>query len=196
MKFEGWALTYWAAAIVILMSAPILFSLGWNDASFHVAIRATARTSFGLFFFAFTASSLYRLLPFKFTRWLLRNRRYIGVSFAVSHFVHLSLIATIALVFLSEQNAAQVIFGFPAYCFIMAMALTSSDRAQAWLGLDRWRLLHLVGGYYILLVFSLSFIIHALVEPVFYTPFIIAVIGILGLRAASRRQLRRQTIEK
>ena len=197
MKFEGWALTYWTAAIVLLMSVLILFSYGWNDASFHVAMRSTARTSFCLFFLAFTASSLYRLWPTRSTHWLIQNRRYIGVSFAVSHTVHLALIAIIALAipqpFLSEQRVAGVVLGTIAYAFIFAMALTSSNRAQTWIGLVKWRALHRTGGYFILLVFTLSYIKHVLINPAFYFPFIVAVITILGLRFAARSRTHRKT---
>ena len=37
------------------------------------------------------------------------------------------------------------------------MTATSFDRSAAWLGPRAWRALHLVGGYYLLLQFTLSF---------------------------------------
>ena len=190
MKLEGWALTYWTAVIVLSMSALILFFYGWNDASFHLAMRMTARISFLLFFLAFTASSLNRLWPTKSTQWLRRNRRYIGVSFAVSHTVHLALIVTIAFAipepFRSELRVAGLALGAIAYGFIITMALTSSNRAQTWLGRGKWQVLHRTGGYFILLVFTLTYVKHLLTNPAFYSPFIIAVIAILGLRIAAR----------
>ncbi len=190
MKFEGWALTYLTAVIVLLVSALIFLFYGWNDASFHLAMRTTARISFLLFFIAFTASSLNRLWPAKSTQWLRRNRRYIGVSFAVSHTVHLALIITIAFAipepFRSEQRIAGVVLGTIAYGFIFAMALTSSNRAQTWFGPGKWQALHKTGGYFILLVFTLTYVKHLMTNPAFYSPFIVAVAAILGLRIVAR----------
>ena len=43
-------------------------------------------------------------------------------------------------------NPANIILAGAAYVFLAAMATTSFDGAVAWLGVRRWRLLHLVGG--------------------------------------------------
>src|SRR5215469_7198004 len=56
--------------------------------SLQYAVRATARTSFILFLAAFTASSLAKLVPSLLTWALVRERRYLGLSFAFSHLLH------------------------------------------------------------------------------------------------------------
>jgi hypothetical protein len=43
-----------------------------------------------------------------------------------------------------------------AYVFIAAMTATSFDRTAAWLGPRKWRVLHLVGGWYIWLSFAVA----------------------------------------
>src|SRR3990172_1264585 len=59
-------------------------------------IRVTAFTSAVPFLLVFTASSLHRLRRAAVTRWLMANRRYLGLSVAASHFWH--LLAIVALV--------------------------------------------------------------------------------------------------
>ena len=95
------------------------------------------------------------------TRWLRRNRRYLGVSFAASHAIHLAAIAAFAAMdpagYAAATSIASYIFGGIGYAFIIAMAATSFDRAAAAIGARAWRGLHLVGGYYLLFQFTVSF---------------------------------------
>jgi hypothetical protein len=49
--------------------------------------RRTARIAFVFFFVAFTASVWLTWQPNCFTRWLMRNRQHVGLSFATVHFV-------------------------------------------------------------------------------------------------------------
>ena len=72
------------------------------------------------------------------SRWTLRNRRWIGLSFASSHFIHLGLIVSMTVVFpdpfISQLSMAQWVFGGFAYGFVFLMALVSTDQAQHWMG--------------------------------------------------------------
>ncbi len=63
---------------------------GFEVDGVRMVIRFTARTSLVLFCLAFSAAALARLWPNASTRWLRRNRRYLGVSFAASHAIHSS----------------------------------------------------------------------------------------------------------
>src|SRR4051812_35990758 len=98
-------------------------------------LRATARTSLVLFVMAFTAGALAELLPSQATRWQRRNRRYLGVSFAVSHFIHLGVILALASVdqalFWKLTNISTIVLAGSAYLFIAAMAATSFDHTAA-----------------------------------------------------------------
>jgi len=174
----------------------ILIHQGFTEAGVRVIIRATARTSLFLFLLAFSASSLRRLWQHPATAWLLRNRRYLGVSFAVSHFLHLGAIATLAKrwphPFIEQSTEPLVVFGGGlAYVLIAAMVATSFDRSAAWLGPRRWRILHTVGNYYALIIFANSYVGRALVEPA-YLPALLGIVLALGLRVVvylRRRQL-------
>ena len=79
-----WALTGALAA----MSLGLLFVIGWDTDGYRMVIRATARTSLVLFLAAFAASAAFKLWPGPVTRWLRRNRRQLGLGFAMSHLIH------------------------------------------------------------------------------------------------------------
>ena len=153
---EGWILVLWTALAVGAAVAAILVAGGAELGSLRAALRLTARTSLILFLAAFTASSLRRLWPVPLTAWQLRNRRYLGVSFAVSHFIHLGLIA--ALVPHTPErftaNPAGLLPGATAYLFLLALTVTSFDRTAAWIGRTWWSRLHRTGSWWIWLIFA------------------------------------------
>ena len=113
----------------------------------RMVIRFTARTSLLFFCLAFSAAALARLWPNGGTRWLRRNRRYLGVTFAASHAIHLFAIACFAVMdpaaYAAATSIASYIFGGIGYAFIIAMTATSFDRTAALMGARAWRMLHL-----------------------------------------------------
>jgi DMSO/TMAO reductase YedYZ heme-binding membrane subunit len=161
---RGWSVTFVVSAILVAMVVATVALGGGGEESWHAAIRATARTSVALFLLAFTASALRRVMP-----WLLANRRYLGVSFAVSHALHLGAILVVA----SRWPRAPIVVvgnapGMAAYAFILAMAVTSSDRAVAWLGARRWRVVHTVGLYVIWAAFFFTYLPHARADRAYW----------------------------
>jgi len=193
---NGWRLT---GVLSLLLAAMALYFLGVSggDADgIRLVIRATARTSLVLFVLAFTASAMVELLPSDATRWQRRNRRYVGVSFAVSHFIHLAAIVSLAVVdkvlFWKLTNLGTIVLAGAAYLFIAAMAATSFDRGAAWLGPRKWRLLHLVGGWYIWISFAVAIGKRVPLDR-FYWPMaaLILAAGLVRLAAMWRRNRRR-----
>jgi hypothetical protein len=148
---------------------------------------------------AFTASALVELIPSDATRWQRRNRRYLGVSFAVSHFIHLAAIVGLATLdrelFWKLTNTATIVLAGTAYLFIAAMTATSFDRTAAWLGPRKWRLLHLVGGWYIWISFATAIGKRVPLDR-FYWPMAALVLAaaIVRLIAMSRRNRRRAVL--
>jgi DMSO/TMAO reductase YedYZ heme-binding membrane subunit len=177
----------WAALVVVAASAATLGVHGAGEEGIRAVIRLTARTSFLLFTAAFAASALARRWPGGVTRWLLTNRRQLGVSFAVSHLVH--LVAIVALARLTTvfggAGGAIAILGYVA---IAAMAATSFDRTAAWLGPRRWRRLHLVAGYYIWFLFLASYLPRTILGSPAYAPFVVVLLAVLALRLRAGRR--------
>jgi len=154
---NGWRLTGLLSLLLAAMAAGFL-AFDPDADGLRLVIRATARTSLVLFALAFSAAALAQLAPSTATRWQRRNRRYLGVSFAVSHAIHLAALVVLARtdaeLFWKLTTPANIVLAGAAYLFIAAMAATSFDRTAAWVGARRWRLLHLVGGWYVWVTFA------------------------------------------
>ena len=182
---RGWAIVGWAALAIAAMTAAILAAVGTGPDAIRILIRATARTSVVLFTAAFVASSVARAWPGPVTRWLLVNRRYLGVSFAVSHLAHfLAILALAGWSFsrmVRDANPTVAVLGGIAYLFIIAMTVTSFDRTAAWLGPRRWRRLHTVGVWCIWTIFFLTFAPHA-AHSALYWPFALGLLAALTVR--------------
>jgi sulfoxide reductase heme-binding subunit YedZ len=188
-RFSGWSLVGWCALVLGTFFAAELVVAGTGEAGIRAVVRRSAQTSLVLFCSAFTASSLAQLRPGPITRWMLRNRRYLGVSFAASHTYHLLALVALARVspaFVESLNAVTLVGGGMAYVFIAAMVATSFDRSAAWLGPRRWKVLHTVGMYYIWIIFLQSYLPRAVVSPA-YIPAAMLLLIALFVRVAARR---------
>lgn len=192
---SGWALT--RNAVLLLAAA---FTLRWlltdgDEESLRAVVRLTAQTSVVLFCAVFAASSLRALWRHPVSAWLLRNRRYLGVTFAFSHLVHLAALVALALVvpgFAASLGAVTLVFGGFAYVLIVAMAATSNDRAVAAMGRLSWQRLHRFGAYYLWILFAQSYLPRALEKSPWYWLPAGLLLAALGLRlVAGWRQRRR-----
>lgn len=187
---SGWPIVGWATLIVLAIQAVIFALVGPGEDAVRMSIRASARTSVVLFGMAFAASSLLRLWPSAPSRWLMKNRRYLGVSFACSHAIHLAAILTLVFAFGKAVSMLSVGVGGFAYVLIAAMTATSFDRTAAWLGPRRWKALHGFGARFIWLVFFLTWLPAPGSGPI-RIAFWLFVIALAALRTAAAWQGRR-----
>ncbi|MFD5179984.1 hypothetical protein ACFWM1_29535 [Nocardia sp. NPDC058379] len=159
-RFERWRVFGAMTVAVGAMALVILASVGVDTDGYRMIIRATARTSLALFLSAFVASSLLALRPGEPTRWLARNRRYLGLSFAMSHGLHLAAIITLATTdpstFATLTDAGSIIGGGLGYVAIAILTVTSFDRIVAGLGAARWQLIQTVGSWFLWLLFLVT----------------------------------------
>lgn len=159
-SIHGWKLFWLLAAAVLAMSALIL-ALNPNPAeAMRSVIRATARSSFVLFLATFVASSLATLVPNDFTRALVRERRYIGLSFAFSHLVHLGAIFSYGALnpqFWPSRGGLTNLPGTVGYVFIALLTVTSFHAISKRMSAASWKRLHTGGVWVIALIFGLSF---------------------------------------
>jgi sulfoxide reductase heme-binding subunit YedZ len=170
----------WTLSVLLVSSDPVQ--------GVRMVIRLTARTSLVFFLVAFTASALLQLWRGPRTEWLLLHRRAFGLSFAVSHAVHLAAIVAFANLdapgFAQQSSVGNMITGGLAYVFIALMAATSWDGAVRWLGARRWQLLHTVGVYYIWVSFMVSFGKRIPVSAGYLLP-VLALVAALLLRLSA-----------
>jgi DMSO/TMAO reductase YedYZ heme-binding membrane subunit len=182
---EGWRLLAVLTLSLIALSLWIASMRQFEVDGVRLAIRFTARSSLVLFCLAFGAAALVRLWPSAWTRWQHRNRRYLGLAFAASHAIHAIAIVAFANMdpagFAEATSAASYIFGGIGYAMIIAMSATSFDRTAALIGPRAWRALHLVGGYYLLFQFMVSFGKRVPAMPA-YAAFLIPLLAVMALR--------------
>ena len=152
-RLNSWSL-FWALAL----AASVINLLGLPEADLHSArgmspiIVRTVRCALPLFLVAFTASSLATLWPSTGTRWLLANRRYIGLAFAFSMAWHFCFVAYTIWTFGNPLNAKATALDGIGFVFLLLLTLTSFRPFARHLSRVNWRRLHKAGVYAIWLV--------------------------------------------
>jgi hypothetical protein len=150
---ESWRL-FWLIALAASVATCAWLPL----ADFHSArgiapmIQRSVRYALPLFLLAFTASSLAKLWPSQFTKWLLRNRRYIGLGFAFAMAWHLGFVGYSVFSFGLYASALSVkatALDLIALTFLVLLTLTSFRWFARRLTAANWRLLHKAGVYVI-----------------------------------------------
>lgn len=159
-------------------------------------IRLTARSSFALFLLAFLAAPLAALWPSPVFAALGRLRRWLGLSFALSHAVHGLAIVALAqhapALFWTLTTPGSVVSGGIAYGFILLMTATSWDGAARWRGGAPWRLLHRVGVWFLWISFTVAFGKRVPVDPLYTLPLVLLAFGgAVRLAAAWTKRRRR-----
>src|SRR5258706_6962627 len=169
---NGWRLFGWIAALESALFAAALAAFGSDEAGLRALVRFTVRVSFLVFIVVYAAAPLRRLVPSPATRWIARNRRYLGVSFAWAHGLHAFAIALLVLLLgdAFETNTATVVGGGLGYLFVAGMAATSFDRSARWLGPRRWALLHRAGLQWLWFIFALNWTGATIAESLTYLP--------------------------
>lgn len=190
----GWPLLALTSTLLMLAMLAVILTMGANAETARSLVRLTGRTSLVFFCLAFGAASLARVAPGPLTAWLAANRRYLGLTFVVSHLLHAGALFAFARLdpaqFATATNPLMFIGGGLGYVFMLLMGATSFDRTAAILGPRRWRLLHLVGGYYLTLTFVQAEAKRAM-DPAHW-PWLGLVIGMLALRIFAGRFARRR----
>jgi methionine sulfoxide reductase heme-binding subunit len=162
---------------------------GTSVEQIRVAVRITGIVGFLFFTLPFTASAWSAMAPSGVTRWLRSRRRYLGITFAIAMAIHVSLV--IWLVRVSPKvPAPPIIFivGGIGYGFIAALFVTSFDAPTDWLGPRRWRRLHVMGLWYLWMVFVLVFAGGLLFAPMLYSLLLAIAFGAAAMRWAHRRR--------
>ena len=192
--FSGWRLTGLIALLLLVMTMLVAAASPNTVEAARAVIRMTARTSLILFLLAFSASALVTLWPSGFTQWLRSNRSYVGVSFAVSHFIHALAIIVLArldpVLFKSLTNIGSFIGGGTAYIFIILMTFTSFNRTAALVGPKVWRIIHTGGIWFLWVSFTLNFGKRIPQSPFYWLPVILLAVA-LAIRIAARIRKRR-----
>lgn len=192
-----WPILLTAAGAFVLIVAMALAVFGPGEAALQHITRYSARLSFLIFILVLVTGALAALWPVPLTRWLRRQRRYLGLAFALAHFCHLGALLWLFHHLDAGMDLITMLGGGLAYLLIGLMALTSNDYAVRRLGLKRWRALHLAGLTYVWLIFMQSYV-GRLLSPTPPEPKLVFVVltglglGAVMLRLAVRLRERRR----
>jgi methionine sulfoxide reductase heme-binding subunit len=154
------------------------------------ALRYTVRISAAFFIAAFVARPLNDLLHASFTRWLVKNRRYIGLSCAAFLLQHLWLLPALQLerpMFQTWWAKGTLIPALIALSLATALTVTSFNTAQrSW---RYWKPLHVAGIYAMWFWYTKSFFdewTHPTNGRPYHLVFLVALIAALAIRLAAR----------
>jgi methionine sulfoxide reductase heme-binding subunit len=138
-------------ALSLLVSIAIATGLPFVD--MHTAggtefmVLYSVRCSLPFFLVAFTASSVAHLWPSSLTRWLLRNRRAFGLTFAIGMAWHLTFVAYFFAGFHKYLNRLALSLDLAGLAFLIALTVTSFRSVARHLSLRAWQRLHRTGVY-------------------------------------------------
>lgn len=152
---NSWPL-FWV--IFVIISVAMLYAMANSDMrhpeQVSGMIALSVRWSVPWLYLAFAASALQQLAGSDLTRWLLRNRKIMGLCFAAGMAWQLLFILWLTLVhreyYVQEVYVLRdAIEGVVGYLFLIAMTVTSFKRPRAMLKPKHWKLLHTVGIYWL-----------------------------------------------
>ena len=150
--------------ISITLSSAMLIAMGGRDMSraenVSAMIQYSVRWAVPWLYLAFAASSLHSLFPGSASRWLLRNRKSMGLCFASAMAWQLLfilwLISRHGDYYLQEVYVLRdAIEGLLGYLLLFAMTVTSFKFGRRRLSAKQWKLLH-TGGIYFLWAYAFS----------------------------------------
>ncbi len=155
--FEGPILLVWSSLALAVMTAAVVATHGFGEEGAVALLLATARSSAVFLMGAFLATALRRTWPVPFTAWLLRNRRMIGLSCAISHAIH--GVAIWRLVSLTGElpELHILVLTTVGYAALAFLVVTSRDEAVTALGRERWHGAHRAILYYLWFLFFVTF---------------------------------------
>lgn len=175
---------YFTLCATLLIAVVPVLTGSYSEDAIRWGIRRTVDIAFVLFFFSFGATAIHLIAKSRFSSWLTRNRRYLGISFGITFLAHASLILLLAQrypePFLSEINNAVITTGIVAFSLTALMTLSSNNAAMKLLGHKLWSSMHTLGGYYLLAMFCLTYL--SKLDHVFFWPYAIAAVCLVLLR--------------
>ena len=151
MWINGWRLFVVIAAVITTF---MLLRLGSTDFSLpqdlSAMIQYSVRWAVPFIFLVIATSALFKLFPSHLTRWLLRNRRYLGLCFAVAMawqgaFIFIVSFSHSAHYYGEIYLLRDELEGSSGYLFLVAMTVTSFGAFRRRISAEQWRFLHLSG---------------------------------------------------
>ena len=177
-----------AFCAALCLAVVVLAAFGPGERGTAIALRASGRLSFLLFWPAYAGGAMAALFGPRFDA-LARHRRDFGLAFASAQLPHLGLVVWIG--WISNESFVEAAMPFFAVGIVWTyvLALSSVERLYDALGPNLWRMLRNVGLHYIALAFFADFVIGPIQNgnrrPIEYVPFALLLIAGPFLRIAA-----------
>lgn len=149
-------------------------------------IRLSVQFASPWIFIAFVTSALATLFPNALSKWLLRNRRYTGLSFAAGFAWQAVFIAVLLTLYPAHywddlHNASDLLGRSLSYVFLLALTVTSFLPVRRKMSRAQWHWLHLVGIWYFWAAIWVSYVEQALSQNAKTIDVIFTAFGLLVL---------------
>lgn len=154
-RVNGWNLFWLITGPISLVMVLAMFRADLASADgVSSLIQLSVRCAVPSLFLTFAASSLQVVFPGSFSRWLLRNRKFMGLCFAAAMAWQAVFIVWLTSIhtdyYVNEVYVlSDVVEGLIGYTFLIAMVLTSFKFGRSRLSPRQWRLLHKGGIYWL-----------------------------------------------
>jgi len=184
---NGWLFFF---LVVALNLAAILIGLTTTGLATPEAavemIRLSVQLASPWVFLAFIATPLSQLAPGEFANWLLRNRRYLGLSFAAGFgwqavFIGVLLARHNTYYWEELHNDVDLFLRMISYVFLFALTVSSFFPVRRRMRREHWRYLHLVGIWYFWAAIWVSYAGQAASADARTIDFIYTNLGLLAL---------------
>ena len=184
---NGWTFFYLVAALTL---AAILIGLATTGVATPEAsvgmIRLSVQLASPWVFLAFIATPLTQLAPGDLASWTLRNRRYLGLSFAAGFgwqavFIGVLLAQHNAYYWEELHNDLDLLLRMISYVFLFALTVTSFFPVRRNMRREHWRYLHLVGIWYFWAAIWVSYAGQAASAGARTIDFVYTILGLLAL---------------
>ena len=203
--FNAWPLFWLLSGILCVFMGVAMTGTDLGTAEgVSAMIGYSVRWAVPFIFIVVATSALQTLFPGPIPRWLLKNRKYIGLVFAVA-MAWQGLFIALMSNFHRDYYYEEVFYlrdeleGSTGYLFLIAMVITSFDFGRRWLNARQWRLLHLCGLYFLwaypFSVYWWSLFYYRQPDPIDY-PFYAAGFAAFALRIAAWGKRRRRRAER
>lgn len=180
-----WKLVRVIIGVALLYFGQLFLFNDFDEITTRQAIAMSARVSVILFSLAFVASSFHYFFKNSFSWWLRMNRKYVGISFAIMHLIHLVFLIVLQQNFhpvFDQAKTISLLGGGLAYLFVVLMLLTSFPFFAKYLSSKQWSVLHTVGGYWIWYIFIRSYVRKITFGDYDFIPIVVLLITVIIFR--------------
>ena len=184
---NGWPLFNLIALLTLggMVAGMLIIGISSPEATVKL-IRLSVQFASPWIYIAFVTSALTTLFPNAFSKWLLRNRRYTGLSFAAGFGWQAVFIAVLLTLYPAHywddlHKASDLLGRSLSYIFLLALTITSFLSVRRKMSRAQWHWLHLIGIWYFWAAIWVSYAEQALSQSAKTIDVVFAFLGLLVL---------------